>query len=167
MAELDLLTGKGGNTRVSSRARGKSRARALHTDARMRVAGWIILLSHLHYVELCFAAVSSANHAFEQTEFGLLRIRATGPQRSARESWPEARSFYIVYVSDHRASILARTRTKPFTSFLLSVRCSFFDQGCNFLRPGNVDRVAGACDFDLVAVGSCGIPLLEVRVVGS
>src|SRR5947208_14679687 len=70
MAELDLLTGKSGNTRVSSRARGKSRARALHTDARMRVAGWIILLSHLHYVELCFAEVSSANHTFERTEFG-------------------------------------------------------------------------------------------------
>src|SRR6266481_5971506 len=50
---------------------------------------------------------------------------------------------------------------------LSSVRCSFFDQSCNLLRSGDVDRVAGACDFDLVAVGSCGIPPFEVGVDGS
>ena len=27
---------------------------------------------------------------------------------------------------------------------LPSLRCSFFDQSCNLLRPGDVDRVAGA-----------------------
>src|SRR6266851_5629994 len=50
---------------------------------------------------------------------------------------------------------------------LPSVRCSFFDQSCNLLRPGGVDRVAGAWDFDLVAVGSCGIPPFQVRFDGS
>src|SRR5439155_3683147 len=48
-----------------------------------------------------------------------------------------------------------------------SVRCSFFDQSGNLLRPGDVDRVASARDFDLVAVGSCGIPPLKVRVDSS
>src|SRR6266852_1379354 len=52
-------------------------------------------------------------------------------------------------------------------SFLPSVRCSFFDQGCNLLRSGDVDRVAGAGDFDLVAVGSCGIPPFEIGIDGS
>src|SRR5882724_2497976 len=47
------------------------------------------------------------------------------------------------------------------------MRCSFFDQSCNLLRFGDVDRVTGACDFDLVAVGSCGIPPFEVGVDGS
>src|SRR5438477_13204581 len=63
MAELDLLTGKGGNTRVSSRARGKSRARALHTDARMRVAGSNIPLSYLTDVQSLLSAVSSTNQS--------------------------------------------------------------------------------------------------------
>src|SRR4030095_9909604 len=50
---------------------------------------------------------------------------------------------------------------------LPSVRRSFFDQSCNLLRPGDVDRVAGACDFDLVAFGSCGIPPFEFGVDNS
>jgi hypothetical protein len=50
---------------------------------------------------------------------------------------------------------------------LPSVRRSFFDQRCNFLRPGYVDRVTGAWDFDLAALGSCGIPPFEVGVDGS
>jgi hypothetical protein len=50
---------------------------------------------------------------------------------------------------------------------LPSVRCSFFNQGCNFLRPGHVDRVTGAWDFDLMALGSFGVPPFEVRVDGS
>src|SRR5438270_13811212 len=50
---------------------------------------------------------------------------------------------------------------------LPSVGCGFFDQSCNLLWPGDVDRVAGARDFDLVTVGSCGIPALEVGVDGS
>src|SRR6266478_6603681 len=55
-------------------------------------------------------------------------------------------------------------QSKPGSSGLLrSVRCSLFDQSCNLLRPGDVDRVAGTRDFDLVAVGSCGIPDFEVR----
>src|SRR5260370_3597034 len=58
--------------------------------------------------------------------------------------------------------------SKPGSNRLLrSVRCSLFDQSCNLLRPGDVDRGAGARDFDLVAVGSCGIPAFEVRVNGS
>jgi len=47
------------------------------------------------------------------------------------------------------------------------VRCGIFDQSCNLLWPGYVDRVTGAGDFDLVGVGSCGIPPFEVRVDGS
>src|SRR6267143_2163742 len=50
---------------------------------------------------------------------------------------------------------------------LPSVRCSFFDQSCNLFRSGNVDGVTGSGDFDLMAVGSCGIPAFEVRVDGS
>jgi len=37
-------------------------------------------------------------------------------------------------------------------TFLVNVRCSLFDDSGNFFRPGDVDRVAGAGDFDLVAV---------------
>jgi hypothetical protein len=47
------------------------------------------------------------------------------------------------------------------------VRCGLFDQSCNLLRPGYVDRVTGAGDFDLVAVGSCGIPPFEIGIDGS
>src|SRR6266481_1928635 len=50
---------------------------------------------------------------------------------------------------------------------LPSVRSSFFDQSRNFLRPGGVDRVARALDFDLVTLGSFGVPPFEVRVDGS
>ena len=32
----------------------------------------------------------------------------------------------------------------------MSVRRGFFDQSCNFVRPGDVNRVTGACDCDLV-----------------
>src|SRR6202158_3103551 len=52
-------------------------------------------------------------------------------------------------------------------ALLQSVRGSFFDQSCNLLRPGDVDRVAGAGDFDLVAVGSYRIPAFEVGVDSS
>src|SRR6266404_2151788 len=51
--------------------------------------------------------------------------------------------------------------------FLPSVRCSFFDQSCNLLWLGDVDRVARARDFDLVTLGSFGVPPFEVRVDGS
>jgi hypothetical protein len=50
---------------------------------------------------------------------------------------------------------------------LTCLRCSFFDQSRNLFRPGDVDRVAGTWDFDLVTVGSCGIPAFEVGVDGS
>jgi hypothetical protein len=50
---------------------------------------------------------------------------------------------------------------------LPGVRCSFFDQSCNLLRVRNVNRVARARDFNLMAVGSCGIPALEVGIDGS
>src|SRR5262245_45042443 len=49
-------------------------------------------------------------------------------------------------------------------TLLPSLRCSFLYQSRNLLRPGDVDRVAGARDFDLAAVGSCGIPPLKIRV---
>jgi catalase len=50
---------------------------------------------------------------------------------------------------------------------LPNVRCRFFDQSRDLFRPGDIDRVAGAGDFDLVAVGSCGIPSFELGVNGS
>src|SRR6267143_7291103 len=50
---------------------------------------------------------------------------------------------------------------------LLRVRGSFFDQSCNFFRPGDVDRVTRPRDFDLVTLGSFGVPPFEVRVDGS
>jgi hypothetical protein len=49
----------------------------------------------------------------------------------------------------------------------MDARGSFFDQSCNFLRLGDIDGVTGACDFDLVAVRSRGIPPFEVRLDGS
>src|SRR5580658_272628 len=58
-------------------------------------------------------------------------------------------------------------RPGPHFPALPSLRCSFFDQSCNLPWVRNVDRVAGACDLDLVAVGSCRIPPFEVRVDGS
>jgi hypothetical protein len=50
---------------------------------------------------------------------------------------------------------------------LSSVRCSFFNQSRNFLRPGDVDRVTRSFYFNLVAFGSFGVPPFEVRVNGS
>src|SRR6267378_710195 len=50
---------------------------------------------------------------------------------------------------------------------LLRVRGSFFDQSCNFFRPGDVDRVTRPRDFDLVTLGSFGVPPFEIRVDGS
>src|SRR4051812_5597807 len=47
------------------------------------------------------------------------------------------------------------------------MRCSFFDQSCDFLWPRDVDRVTGARDFDFVALGSLGIPPLQVWIDGS
>src|SRR6266566_2868656 len=57
--------------------------------------------------------------------------------------------------------------TCRYQGVLSRVRCSFFDQSCHLLRPGDVNRVTGARDFDLVALGSCGIPPFEVGVDGS
>jgi hypothetical protein len=51
--------------------------------------------------------------------------------------------------------------------FLPSMRCGFFDQTGSLFRSGNVDGVTGSSDFDLMAVGSCGIPAFEVGVDGS
>src|SRR6266478_2867068 len=51
--------------------------------------------------------------------------------------------------------------------WLLRVRGSFFDQSCDFLRPGDVNSVTGARDFDLMTVGPCGIPTFEVGIDGS
>src|SRR5260370_6293116 len=53
------------------------------------------------------------------------------------------------------------------TSSLANARGSLFDQSGNLLRPGEVDRVAGAWDLDLVTVGARGIPAFEVGVDGS
>ena len=50
---------------------------------------------------------------------------------------------------------------------LLSVRGRFFDQSCDFLPSGDVNSVTGARDFDLMALGSLGIPPLQVRTDGS
>src|ERR1700675_4128430 len=58
------------------------------------------------------------------------------------------------------------TRYRPLQVFLPGVRCGFFDHSRDLFRPGDVDRVAGAGDFDLVTVGSCGIPAFEVWVDG-
>jgi hypothetical protein len=54
-----------------------------------------------------------------------------------------------------------------FRVLLSSVRRGFFDQSCNLLWPGYVDRVTGAGDFDLVAVGALGIAAFEAGVDGS
>src|SRR2546425_13156278 len=54
-----------------------------------------------------------------------------------------------------------------FGVLLPSMQCSFFDEGGNLLWSGGVDRVAGACDFDRVALGPLGIPTFQVRVDGS
>ena len=51
-----------------------------------------------------------------------------------------------------------------FSNLLLSVRCSFFNQGCNLFRPGDIDRVTGTLDFDHVALGSFGVPAFEVGI---
>jgi hypothetical protein len=51
----------------------------------------------------------------------------------------------------------------PSSVLLPSVCCGFFDHSCNFLWPGYVDRVTGAGDFDLVAVGAHGIPSVRGR----
>src|ERR1700730_4529689 len=53
------------------------------------------------------------------------------------------------------------------TSFLVNVPCSLFDHSGNLFRPGGVDRVAGTRHFDLVAVGSRGVPAFEVGGDGS
>src|SRR6266487_6841014 len=50
---------------------------------------------------------------------------------------------------------------------LLSVRGSFFDQSCDFLRHRDVNSMTGARDFDLMALGSLGIPPLQVGIDGS
>src|SRR5207253_5549602 len=51
--------------------------------------------------------------------------------------------------------------------WLLRVRSRFLDQSCDFLRPGDVNSVTGARDFDLMAIGSLGIPPLQVGIDGS
>jgi hypothetical protein len=47
---------------------------------------------------------------------------------------------------------------------LSSVLCRFLDQGGDFLRMGNVDRVTCARDFDFVALGARGIPAFQFWV---
>jgi len=79
---------------------------------------------------------------------------------------------------DKAMSIRSAGHIEAFQSFLVypvldlrvllpSVRCGLFDQSCNLFRLGYVDRVTGAGDFDLVTVGSCGVPALDVGVDGS
>jgi hypothetical protein len=51
-----------------------------------------------------------------------------------------------------------------FSNLLLSVRCSFFNQGRNLLRPGDINRVTGTLHFDHVALGSFGVPAFEVGI---
>src|SRR5437899_1867165 len=50
---------------------------------------------------------------------------------------------------------------------LVNMGRSFFDQSCNLLRPGDVDRMACARDFDFVAFGPRGIPPFEIGIDGS
>jgi len=52
-------------------------------------------------------------------------------------------------------------------SLLPSVRRSLSITAATFFGLGHVNRVAGVCDFDRVAVGSLGIPPFEVGVDGS
>src|ERR1700730_4876161 len=59
------------------------------------------------------------------------------------------------------------TRYLPLHILLPNLRCGLFDQSCNLFRSGNVDGVTGSGDFDLMAVGSRGIPAFEVGVDGS
>ena len=47
----------------------------------------------------------------------------------------------------------------------INVQCSFFYQGCNLLRPRNIARFAGARDFDLVTISSCGVPQFKVGLM--
>ena len=69
---------------------------------------------------------------------------------------------YHVLRFDHRG---CHAEVEPrFSNLLLSVRCSFFNQGCNLLRPGDINRVTGTLDFDHVALGSFGVPAFEVRI---
>src|SRR5580658_9271601 len=44
------------------------------------------------------------------------------------------------------------------------MRRSLFDQSRHFFRPGDVNRVTGPGDFDLVAIGTRGIPSFEVGI---
>ena len=60
---------------------------------------------------------------------------------------------------------LAKVKIHLGKSFLPSLRCSFFDQRCNLLRPGDIDHMAGAWDFDRVAAGSFGISPFEVGMM--
>ena len=45
--------------------------------------------------------------------------------------------------------------------------CCTLNYICNLLGMGDVDRVAGACDFDRVALGPLGIPTFQIGVNGS
>jgi hypothetical protein len=66
------------------------------------------------------------------------------------------------------AFALNAARNPDFNYFmLLSVHCSFFDQSCDFLRPGDINSVTGACDFNLMAPSSLGIPPLQVGIDSS
>jgi hypothetical protein len=64
-------------------------------------------------------------------------------------------------------ALLSICLTGTLRAFLPSVRCGLLDQSCNLFWPGYVDRVTGAGNFDLVAVGSCGIPPLKIGIDGS
>jgi hypothetical protein len=55
------------------------------------------------------------------------------------------RRHVIPFLIDSRSRRRVKRRDTCHYKFLLpSVRCSFFDQSCNLLRPGDIDRVAGA-----------------------
>jgi hypothetical protein len=70
---------------------------------------------------------------------------------------------FEVSAAEHNVAFLVEVHLQR---FLPCVQCSFFDQRCNLFRPGEVDRVAGACDFDRMAFGACRIPAFKVGVDG-
>src|SRR5882762_6929024 len=90
-----------------------------------------------------------------------------GTVMSARPTRPPPRTPCLRPRLGWSCASMRCTRWKDSARTLPSVRCTFFDQSCNLLRPRGVDRMAGAWDFYFVAVGSCGIPPFQVRVDGS
>jgi hypothetical protein len=78
--------------------------------------------------------------------------------RSPGSLFPVGRRYRSYRVTARRSNLIL-----DFASSSIEL----FDQSCNLLWPGYVDRVTGAGDFDLVAVGSCGIPPFEIGIDGS